>query len=270
MTAPRFIARMSLESVIGADLSGTRIRLLEEIAHRGSISQAAKVVPMSYKAAWEAIDTLNNLSAEPLVMRLVGGTNGGGSQLTAYGQNIVAMYRALEGEYQATLDRVASQLGAVGTGDVQGFQKLMRRMRMKSSARNQFAGRISALVSGTVEAEVRLRIDPQTEIVTVVTQASVETLGLAVGIEVLALVKASSVMLTVDTGVNFTARNQFWGEITMIQNGPVNNEVTLSLPSGRSITAVVTQVSCEALGLMPGMHACAFFKASSVILASDA
>ncbi|RJG14150.1 hypothetical protein D3879_13370 [Pseudomonas cavernicola] len=39
---------------------------------------------------------------------------------------------------------------------------------------------------------------------------------------------------------------------------------------GRSITAIVTQASCEVLGLMPGMRACAFFKASSVILARDA
>ncbi|MGH8435771.1 MAG: TOBE domain-containing protein [Pseudomonas sp.] len=270
MTAPRFLARMSLETVIGAELSGTRIRLLEEIGLKGSINRAAKAVPISYKAAWEAIDTLNNLSHEPLVTRMTGGPQGGGTQLTEYGRRVIAMYRALEGEYQTTLDRVSSQLNQAGTDDIQAFQQLMRRMRLKSSARNQFSGRISALVSGTVESEVRLRIDPQTEIVTVVTQASVENLGLAVGVEVLALVKASSVMLTVDAGVRLTARNQLWGEISMIQSGPVNNEVTLTLPSGRSVTAVVTQASCEVLGLMPGRRACAFFKASSVILASDA
>ncbi|MDH4610757.1 hypothetical protein E8F12_19630 [Pseudomonas sp. BN102] len=63
-------------------------------------------------------------------------------------------------------------------------------------------------------------------------------------------------------------RNQLWGEISMIHEGPVNNEVSLDLPSGRSITAVVTQTSCETLGLRPGLPACAFFKSSSVILAS--
>ncbi|MGB4074098.1 TOBE domain-containing protein [Pseudomonas sp.] len=269
MSAARFIARMSLESAIGADLSGVRIRLLEEIDRRGSISQAAKAVPMSYKAAWDAIDTLNNLSAEPLVLRLVGGTNGGGSQLTAYGQSMVAMYRALEGEYQATLDRVASQLGAVGTGDVQGFQQLMRRLRINSSARNQFLGVISALTLGPVEAEVRINIGQHSEIVTVLTLASVESLGLAVGVEVLALVKASAVMLTVEQGLKLSARNQLWGEISVIHPGPVNNEVTLLLPAGRTITAVVTRASCETLGFAPGMAACAFFKASSVILASQ-
>lgn len=270
MTAPRFVARMSLESVIGADLSSTRIRLLEEIAQRGSISQAAKAVPMSYKAAWDAIDTLNNLSAEPLVIRLVGGANGGGSQLTPYGQNIVAMYRALEKEYQATLDQVAGQLDTVSNGDIQAFQKLLRSLRTSSSARNQFLGVVSAITLGPVEAEVKINIGQHSEIVTVVTLASVESLGLAVGVEVLALIKASSVMLTRETGLKLSARNQLWGEVSVIHPGPVNSEVTLRLADGRTLTAVVTQASCEALGLEPGVPACAFFKASSVILSSQA
>lgn len=268
MTAPRFLARMSLETAIGAELSGTRIRLLEEIQLKGSINRAAKAVPLSYKAAWEAVDTLNNLSPEPLVTRIKGGPQGGGTELTDYGRKMVALYRALEGEYQATLDRLTSQLDHDGPGDIQAFQTLMRRMRLNSSARNQFSGVIRELVPGPVEAEVRISLDPHTDIVTVVTQASVENLGLAPGMEVLAMVKASSVMLSVEREVRMTARNQLWGEISMIHEGPVNNEVSLDLPSGRSITAVVTQASCEALGLRPGLEACAFFKASSVILAS--
>ncbi|MDH4571000.1 LysR family transcriptional regulator [Pseudomonas sp. BN414] len=268
MTAPRFLARMSLETAIGAELSGTRIRLLEQIQLKGSINQAAKAVPISYKAAWEAVDTLNNLSPTPLVIRVKGGPQGGGTELTDYGRKVVAMYRALEGEYQATLDRLAGQLDHNGPEDIQAFQALMRRMRLNSSARNQFSGSISELVEGPVEAEVRIRLDPQTEIVTVVTRTSVENLGLAPGMEVLAMVKASSVMLSTERGVRMTARNQLWGEISLIHEGPVNNEVTLDLPSGRCITAVVTQASCETLDLRPGLPACAFFKASSVILAS--
>lgn len=268
MTTPRFLARMSLETAIGAELSATRIRLLEEIQLKGSINRAAKAVPISYKAAWEAVDTLNNLSPTPLVIRSKGSHQGGGTELTDYGRKVVALYRALEGEYQATLDRLASQLNHSGPDDIQTFQTLMRRMRLNSSARNQFSGTISAVVEGPVEAEVRIDLDPQTELVTVVTRTSVENLGLAPGMEVLAMVKASSVMLSVEPDVRMTARNQLWGEISVIHEGPVNHEVTLELPSGRCITAVVTQASCETLGLRPGVSACAFFNASSVILAS--
>jgi molybdate transport system regulatory protein len=143
--ATRFHARMSLETEIGVALSDTRIRLLEEIGRKGSINQAAKAVPLSYKAAWDAIDTLNNLAPEPLVVRVTGGRQGGGTELTEYGRNMVAMYRALEIEYQAALDRLSARLDEAGGCDVSGFRRLMRRMSMKTSARNQFAGVITAI-----------------------------------------------------------------------------------------------------------------------------
>ncbi|HET9817839.1 MAG TPA: hypothetical protein VFP92_01570 [Rhodanobacteraceae bacterium] len=63
-------------------LSRARIALLERIAASGSISQAARDVGMSYKAAWDAMD---NLAAGPLVARKVGGRHGGGTQPTARG-----------------------------------------------------------------------------------------------------------------------------------------------------------------------------------------
>lgn len=267
MTATRFLARMSLENEVGAALSDTRIRLLEEIGRKGSINQAAKAVPLSYKAAWDAIDTMNNLAPEPLVVRVTGGRQGGGTRLTEYGTKMVAMYRALEIEYQATLDRLSERLNEAGGCDIRGFQQLMHRMSMKTSARNQFSGRITGLRDGGVDYEVRVRLDARTEIVAIITKASAENLALTIGKEVFALVKSSSVMLAVDKSMRLTARNQLWGEVAAVHEGPVNSEVTLALPSGRSVTCVVTGDSCTALGIAPGVSACAFFKSSSVILA---
>ncbi|GHU32455.1 ModE family transcriptional regulator [Betaproteobacteria bacterium] len=267
MTTNRFLARMSLENEVGAALSDTRIRLLEEIGKRGSINQAARAVPLSYKAAWDAIDTLNNLAAEPLVLRVTGGRQGGGTQLTEYGKKIVAMYRALEIEYQTVLDRLSARLGEAGACDIPGFQQLMRRMSMKASARNQFAGTVVGLIAGGVDYEVRLRLDESNEIAAVITKASAENLGLTIGREVVALVKSSSVILGTDRDMRLTARNQLWGQVSVVHPGPVNSEVTLALPAGRSVTAVVTDSSCKRLGLAPGVEACAFFKSSSVILA---
>lgn len=268
MTATRFLARMSLENERGAALSDTRIRLLEEIGRRGSINQAARAVPLSYKAAWDAIDTMNNLAPEPLVLRVTGGRQGGGTRLTEYGHKVVAMYRALEIEYQAALDRVSERLNAAGGCDIRGFRQLLHRMSMKTSARNQFSGTITELHDGGVDCEVRVRLDADTEIVAVITKASAENLELAPGREVFALVKSSSVMLAVDRSMRISARNQLWGEVAAVHEGPVNSEVTLVLPSGRNVTCVLTGDSCAALGIVPGAAACAFFKASSVILAA--
>ena len=55
-----------------------RIALLAKIAECGSITQAAKAIKMSYKAAWDAIDAMSNLAGEPLMQRAAGGKGGGG------------------------------------------------------------------------------------------------------------------------------------------------------------------------------------------------
>lgn len=266
-SATRFLARMSLESEIGATLSDTRIRLLEEIGRKGSINQAAKAVPLSYKAAWDALDTMNNLAPEPLVSRVTGGRQGGGTRLTAYGHKMVAMYRALELEYQAALDRLSERLHAEGDCDIRGFRQLLHRMSVKTSARNQFFGTVSGLREGGVDYEVRVRLDASTEIVAIITRASAENLELAIGKEVFALVKSSAVLLSIDRALRLTARNQLWGTVAAVHPGPVNNEVTLTLPFDRSVTSVLTSDSCAALGIEPGVEACAIFKSSSVILA---
>lgn len=268
-SSERLVGRLSIEAAPGGALSDTRVRLLEAIDRLGSINQAAKEVPLSYKAAWDAIETLNNLSPEPLVLRVTGGRQGGGTLLTDYGRRMVAMYRALELETQAALERAAARLAADGPADVEEFRRIMHRMAMKSSARNQFSGPVVALHDGGgVDYEVRLRIDAATEIVAVITKASAETLGLAIGKEVFALVKSSSVLLGTDPALRLSARNQLWGEVAAIHEGTVNDEVSLRLPSGKQLTAVVTHGSTAALGLAVGTPACAIFKSSSVILAT--
>ena len=264
----RLLGRLSIEADMGTAFSDTRVRLLEAIGRFGSISQAAKAVPLSYKAAWDAIDTMNNLAPEPLVLRVTGGRQGGGTRLTDYGRRVIAMYRALEIETQAALERVAARLAEDAPADIEDFRRLMHNMSMKTSARNQFYGRISALHDDAVDFEVRLNLDRHTEIVAVITRASAENLGLAVGKEVLALVKSSSVLISTERALRLSARNQLWGEVAAILPGSVNDEVTLALPSGKRVTAVVTHGSCEALALAAGTPACAIFKSSSVILAT--
>jgi molybdate transport system regulatory protein len=262
----RLKAHLSVDTEQGSFLGDTRIRLLEAIDQHGSISQAARAVPMSYKAAWDAIDAMNNLSAEPLVLRSTGGRNGGGTQLTEHGRRTIALYRALDAEYQAALERLAASLDAGQARDFDQFRQLLRRMSMKTSARNQFAGTVVGLREGDVDYEVRLRLDPHTEVVAIITRDSATALGLQMGAEVWALVKSSSVLLLTDPNVRTTARNHLWGEVTRVHPGPVNAEVTLALPGGRSVCAVITHESVESLGIEVGQQACAVFKASAVIL----
>lgn len=138
---------------------------------------------------------------------------------------------------------------------------------MNVSARNVFKGKISALVDGAVNAEVELTLPGGDKIVAIVTEGSVKSLGLAVGKEAVAYVKAPWVMLLAGpANVKFSARNQLAGKVAKIQKGAVNTEVGIVLPGGSVVYAVVTNEAVLELGLKEGSEAAALIKASHVIL----
>lgn len=139
---------------------------------------------------------------------------------------------------------------------------------MKTSARNQFTGKVIAVRTGAVNDEIHIQLPDGPRIAAIVTSESTKSLGLREGATATALVKSSSVLVATDLqGAKLSARNQFAGTVTAIQPGAVNSEVTIDIGGGASVTAIVTQASAGALGLKAGVRATAFFKASSVIVA---
>lgn len=138
---------------------------------------------------------------------------------------------------------------------------------MKVSARNVFKGKITTLVDGAVNAEIELTLPGGDKIVAIVTEGSVKALGLAVGKEAVAYVKAPWVMLlSGPADVKFSARNQLAGTVSEIRKGAVNTEVAITLPGGTTVHAVVTNEAVLELGLKAGAPASALIKASNVIL----
>jgi molybdate transport system regulatory protein len=239
-----------------------RIALLEQIGELGSITQAAKAVGISYKTAWDQVDLMNNLADKPLVARSAGGKGGGGTALTPAGQEMVRQFHVFEAEHRRFLDTIGSRMD--GGDELYAF---LRRMSLRVSARNIFAGKVTAVTRGAVNALVVLNLKGGAAISATVTKASVDALGLEVGKEAYAIVKASSVILGADLhGLRTSARNLLCGRIAKIIDGPVNAEVTVDLGEGTSISAVITHESAADLGFKVGNHACALFKASSVIL----
>lgn len=92
-----------------------KVSLLEAIARTGSISGAAREKGMSYRRAWQLVDTMNRCFREPLVDTAVGGRDGGGTQLTPAGEAVVEAYRAMEGAAERAAARhirvIRSRLG---------------------------------------------------------------------------------------------------------------------------------------------------------------
>lgn len=69
---------------------------------------------------------------------------------------------------------------------------------MKLSARNQLKGRVVKITAGAVNSEVILELADGVQIVSIITNESVKTLGLAKGKEAYAVIKASNVMIAVE------------------------------------------------------------------------
>lgn len=250
-------------TVEGEKLGGSGlVALLAKIAQYGSITQAAKSVRMSYKAAWRTIDAMNNLAGEPLVERLTGGKGGGGTRLTRRGEQLVANFNVIEQEHRNFISNLGRQAGGI-TDDY----LLIGRMGMKTSARNQFFGKVTAIKKGAVNDEITVEVTGKHKIVAIVTRESTKELKLVVGSQVFALIKASSVILvTGNKGAKFSARNQLSGVVSRVETGAVNTEVIIDLPNGGVVAAIVTNASSQLLGLKPGKKITAMFKASAVIL----
>ncbi|GAB6041272.1 TOBE domain-containing protein [Endothiovibrio diazotrophicus] len=138
---------------------------------------------------------------------------------------------------------------------------------MKISARNQFKGTITALKEGPISAEVELTTEGGDKVVATVTDQSVQRLGLAPGKAVVALVKAPSVFLATGTPeYRFTARNELTGKVSNVVPGAINTRVSVTLPGGAVVGAVVTNEAAVELGLADGVAVTALFKASQVML----
>jgi len=254
-------------TVGGENLGGAnRVELLGSIAQLGSITGAAKAVGLSYKAAWDAIDTMNNLAGEPLVERVAGGKGGGGTRLTPRGVQLVNNFRMIEQVHNDFLERLNRQTAGAPAALADDLA-LFSRFKMRTSARNQFFGSVTRVKRGAVNDEVLLEIAGGQSIAAIVTRESCESLALAPGRQAFALIKSSSVIVMVDAGgARLSARNQLQGSVTRVMRGAVNSEVVIALPGGGSVAATITNDSAAALGLAEGAAATALFKASSVIL----
>src|SRR5471030_173846 len=192
-------------TVDGQKLGGQdRVALLAAIAEQGSITAAAKAVGMSYKGAWDAIEAMNNLAGEPLLERAAGGKGGGGTRLTARGARLVENFRKIDEEHRRFVAHLSGQSHALADDFL-----LIQRMKMKTSARNQFSGTVVELKEGAVNDEVTLEIVGGQRIVATITRDSSDSLSLAVGVPAFALIKASSVVLVTEMGTaKFSARNR--------------------------------------------------------------
>lgn len=237
--------------------------LLQALHETGSLQRAARAAGYSYKGAWLLLDQASNLAQAPLVQARQGGRGGGGSQLSPAAQGLLAAWQQLQQRHAEFLRTQEAWLL-----DQPELAALLRRTAMKTTARNQFAGRIDALTLGPSTVQVRLTLAGGLPLRAAVNAEAAAALQLQVGQEALAMVKASEVVLVQDfAGYKLSASNQLAGTISRVQKGATGSLVGLTLPGGLRLTASVTNDAVEALDLRIGQPATACFKAFAVMLA---
>ncbi|MFZ6048415.1 TOBE domain-containing protein [Pseudomonas sp. CR3202] len=250
---------MSLTSALTQQLTRRpqRLALLEQIAVQGSITRAAKAAGLSYKAAWDAIDELNNLAEKPLVERSVGGKGGGGARLTAEGERLLALYKRLESLQARLLESAESEQDL----------ELLGRLMLRTSARNQLSGRVLGIQARgrndlvSVELAGGARLDAQ------ITHDSTDKLELAPGRSVVALIKAGWLRLQRPSEPADETQNQLLGRIEEIldaADGP--SEVRIALASGQTLCALVERERLAQLGLATGESVRVQFAPGQVLL----
>lgn len=77
-----------------------KVALLEHIATGGSLSQAARELGMSYRRAWQLLESLNSSFRDPVALTAKGGRGGGGARLTPFGRLLIRVYRQFDVEIQ--------------------------------------------------------------------------------------------------------------------------------------------------------------------------
>ncbi len=241
---------LPLAEVLGHEASDKRIDILRRIGQAGSISEAARGAGVSYKAAWQALETLTNLAGLPLVDKAVGGSGGGGAALTAAGKQVLQAAQAMAEARR----QVLAQLAAGGNAPGRAV------LALRTSMRNQFPCAVEKVQRVGGYVRVTLRIANGQALNARITAVSAQLLGLKAGLEVLGMCKATALHIQAEAAAPGKG-NSVAGTVSRYTRSP-GGEVSLQLDND------IQLVGFAAAGFKPSLKlpALAVFDESSLVI----
>ena len=108
--AVKLTATLRIVSEVEPFFGPGRLQLLENIEKTGSINQAAKNMNMSYKKAWQMINSMNSQTKMPIILTQTGGSSGGGAIVSEDGRELMHYYQNLQERFQIFLDQELKKL----------------------------------------------------------------------------------------------------------------------------------------------------------------
>ncbi|SEQ54753.1 molybdate transport system regulatory protein [Hyunsoonleella jejuensis] len=103
-------SRIWIESEDNVLLGEGRVHLLKAIDDTGSLSKAAKSLNISYKKAWQLLDSVNKSAKKPVTINSIGGKGGGGAELTEYGKSLINAFDEINKNCWAFLDKELAKI----------------------------------------------------------------------------------------------------------------------------------------------------------------
>lgn len=185
------VSKRELESVPHLSLQGNRgvvlnevdALLLHRISETSSLTEAARLLGISYRNAWGRIKRIEANTGRQILETASGGATGGSSRLTPDGMALYKEYRNVRKYISSVLfDRESA--GNVG---------------YKLSARNRIRAKITKVEKGDITSLVKLASVSTVNLTSIISNEAVEDLGLQAGDEVQAIIKATEVMVAKPT-----------------------------------------------------------------------
>ncbi|MDP4608483.1 MAG: TOBE domain-containing protein [Burkholderiaceae bacterium] len=228
-------ARIQFEDVLGSSTTDKRVEVLRSVHQVGSISQAARANGVSYKAAWQALETLGNLSGVPLIEKAVGGSGGGGARLTPEGLQVL---RAADALHSARVQALAAIRGDNSTGTLP--LQAIAGVGLRTSMRNQLPCTVTAIRRAQGAVWVSLGLSDGQTLHAKITAESEQLLGLAKGMAVLAMCKAAAVTVA-PTIVAMGGINLLRGCISRSGRSKEDQQVGVELCKGLQLAGFAVQ-----------------------------
>ncbi|GBG02172.1 molybdenum transporter [Azospira sp. I13] len=240
---------------------------------RAAATEALAVAAADAAEARRAADELNNLAGEPLAAweGAAGGMDGDRSapqaqdapreggllRLTPRGRRLAMVLVALAEERALLRQRCGGHFDA----DLQ----LLERVAVRTSARNQFFGRVAVLERGALLDSVFLELPGGHSLRASVTPESSYRLGLAPGQELVALVKASATLVLGSAeGPEYADYNRLGGTVQRVASSGGRREIVIDL--GHGLTGVANAGPDLAEVFAAGQSAWLAFRPSAVLL----
>jgi len=157
--------------------------LLQAIDQLRDLGKATKQVNCSYKYAWNILQKIKERYGENPVITHRGGTGGGGGiELSEFGQKLLRIYRKFENYIENALNN----------------SELWQTYGLYTTVKNNINGRVVNVQKDSQVAVLKIEVTPPQDLYSIITTESVQDLELEAGTEVLALIKATEVLISME------------------------------------------------------------------------